>query len=205
MMRLSTAHSDYKVWFTSDHHFGHRNIIRLCGRPFRDIHHMHETMVENWNNVVSQRDLVIVVGDFSLSTKDMEAWTHRLNGRKCLVAGNHDVVHSCHRHAAEKQQNTLDKYRIAGWEIITEEMMLETQYGDFYIRHLPYLFAGDVDIRYRELRTVEPHHLICGHVHTAWTTKRHPNGYVMINVGVDVTNFKPISIDDIAALLRKTL
>lgn len=37
------------TFFTSDTHFGHANIINLCKRPFRDVNHMNDMLVENWN------------------------------------------------------------------------------------------------------------------------------------------------------------
>ena len=48
---------DYKfngsgVFFTSDTHFNHTNIIRFCSRPFKDVEHMNETLIANWNRVV---------------------------------------------------------------------------------------------------------------------------------------------------------
>lgn len=46
------------TFFTSDTHFGHANIINLCKRPFRDVNHMNDMLVENWNNVVTDDDTV---------------------------------------------------------------------------------------------------------------------------------------------------
>lgn len=41
-----------RVFFTSDTHFNHTNIIRFCNRPFKDVTHMNETIIANWNSVV---------------------------------------------------------------------------------------------------------------------------------------------------------
>lgn len=54
------------TFFTSDTHFGHANIINLCKRPFRDVNHMNDMLVENWNSVVTDDDTVFYLGDFAL-------------------------------------------------------------------------------------------------------------------------------------------
>ena len=49
-----------KVFFTSDTHFYHGNIIRFCNRPFKDVEMMNETIISNWNNTVSQDDISVL-------------------------------------------------------------------------------------------------------------------------------------------------
>ena len=81
-----------KVFFTSDTHFYHGNIIRFCNRPFKDVETMNETIISNWNNTVGQDDIVFHLGDFCLGGS--AEWTrilNRLNGRIYLIMGNHDL------------------------------------------------------------------------------------------------------------------
>ncbi len=83
---------DEKVWFTADTHFGHRNIIRFCQRPFVDVEEMNQAMIKNWNNVVGDKDLVFHLGDFSVG--GAAEWTSlldNLHGRIILILGNHDM------------------------------------------------------------------------------------------------------------------
>ena len=46
------------LFFTSDTHFHHANIIRFCNRPFRDVEEMDEILIRNWNEVVGPEDTV---------------------------------------------------------------------------------------------------------------------------------------------------
>ena len=80
------------IWFTSDTHFYHSNIIGFCKRPFKNVEDMNETLIENWNRVVGQDDIVFHLGDFCLGGS--AEWTKildRLNGKIYLIMGNHDL------------------------------------------------------------------------------------------------------------------
>lgn len=81
------------VWFTSDLHLGHENIIEHQGRPFRDAEHMAQALIANINSVVLQRDTLYILGDFTMKVNGKEAarLRHRINCREVhLVRGNHD-------------------------------------------------------------------------------------------------------------------
>ncbi|MBQ4059987.1 MAG: metallophosphoesterase, partial [Lachnospiraceae bacterium] len=81
-----------KVFFTSDTHFYHSNIINFCGRPFKNVEVMNETLIANWNSVVGPDDIVFHLGDFCLGGS--AEWTNilnRLNGKIYLIVGNHDI------------------------------------------------------------------------------------------------------------------
>lgn len=76
------------IYFTSDTHFGHSNIIRYCNRPFANVREMNETLISNWNSVVGSNDTVYHLGDFSFGWA--EQYFNRLNGNIHWVHGNHD-------------------------------------------------------------------------------------------------------------------
>jgi calcineurin-like phosphoesterase family protein len=76
------------VFFTSDTHYGHKNIIEYSNRPFTDVEDMNESLIENWNSVVKPGDRVYHLGDFSWC--DPKPIFDRLNGQKYLILGNHD-------------------------------------------------------------------------------------------------------------------
>ena len=80
-----------KLYFTSDPHYGHANIIKFCNRPFNSFQEMNDILINNWNNIIREDDLCFILGDFSMWGK--QAWNNildRLMGRKILIMGNHD-------------------------------------------------------------------------------------------------------------------
>jgi len=79
-------------WFTSDTHFGHKNILKYCpGRPFEDIEDMNEGLIERWNAKVDPADHVYHLGDFAFLPHDKtEEVLKRLKGNIHLILGNHD-------------------------------------------------------------------------------------------------------------------
>lgn len=58
------------IFFTSDTHFGHNNIIKLSNRPFSSVEEMNEGLIERWNDVVGAEDIVYHLGDFSLKIRN---------------------------------------------------------------------------------------------------------------------------------------
>ena len=93
------------VFFTSDTHFNHKNIIRYCNRPWNsgkdvngqlivsddNVNEMNEAIISSWNKVVPPNALVWHLGDFALGDRSkIPEIVARLNGRINLVLGNHD-------------------------------------------------------------------------------------------------------------------
>ncbi len=80
------------VYFTADTHFGHKNIIKYCNRPFSSTEDMQEGIISKWNDTVGDMDTVFHLGDFSFLDKDKtRSILSRLNGNIVLVKGNHDA------------------------------------------------------------------------------------------------------------------
>lgn len=101
-----------ETWFTSDTHFGHKNIIQYEpeNRPFKTLEEMHEVMIERWNSVVKPNDIVWHLGDFCFG-KSWLPIARKLNGKKKLVLGNHDTyVSSAYLDYFEKL------YGVVQWE-----------------------------------------------------------------------------------------
>jgi calcineurin-like phosphoesterase family protein len=114
------------LWFTSDTHFGHGNIIRYCNRPFKSVDEMNEVLIRNWNSVVQPGDEVWHLGDVAFgSMEKAHACIRRLNGTKHLVWGNHDEGYEWEKlfastqHYKElhvgKQELVLSHYAMRSW------------------------------------------------------------------------------------------
>jgi calcineurin-like phosphoesterase family protein len=57
------------IFFTSDTHFYHTNIIKYCNRPFSSVEEMNQKLIENWNNTISEHDTIFHLGDFMFKKK----------------------------------------------------------------------------------------------------------------------------------------
>ena len=82
-----------KVYFIADLHFGHRKIIGFDNRPWDSLQSMEAEMIRRWNERVTDRDHVFIVGDFCAfsSMSHAAAILRRLKGHKHLIRGNHDL------------------------------------------------------------------------------------------------------------------
>lgn len=92
------------IFFSSDQHLGHENIIKYCNRPFKSVKEMDEVIIENHNKIVKSSDTVYWLGDFGFHKNPIEIsdLVNRFNGRKIFILGNHDKSSSHLRIAAEE-------------------------------------------------------------------------------------------------------
>lgn len=81
-------------YYISDLHIGHKSIIAFDQRPFFDLNEMHETIIKNWNSVVSNNDEVYILGDFAWKNELALEVLRQLKGKKYLILGNHDRVNT---------------------------------------------------------------------------------------------------------------
>lgn len=88
----------HNIWFTSDLHIGHKNIIKHCpqraiegGFDPEDIVAHDRWIIEKWNNTVKKQDIVYINGDFIIQSRDYAVRIlSQLKGKKHLILGNHD-------------------------------------------------------------------------------------------------------------------
>lgn len=161
------------IFFTSDTHFGHENIIKYCNRPFQSIDEMDNTIISNWNKIVKDNDTVYHLGDFS--SKDPYVYIKRLKGNIVLIKGNHDAkrinlnngkffngVHDLLSIKIEEQWIVLCHYALAVWD--------KSHFGAWHL---------------------------FGHSHGSF------KGTIgkTLDVGVDPNNFSPLSYENIKLIM----
>ena len=177
-----------KVFFTSDTHFYHSNIINFCGRPFKNVEVMNETLIANWNSVVGPDDIIFHLGDFCLGGS--AEWTNilnRLNGKIYLIVGNHDI------------KNLRQGY-YSRFEHIAMQMHIEVGKQKIYLNHCPFLCYGGA---YRDTWQ------LFGHVHTSKQNtgidapRLHMLFPTQYDVGVDNNNFTPVSFEEIKRIIER--
>jgi len=164
-----------EIWFTSDQHYGHTNVIRFCERPFATIEEMDEALIANHNECVKPGDTVYYLGDFSFARNPAPVF-YRLNGNKHLVLGNHDW----------KRTGELKKLPW-GW-----------------IKDVYFLRAGGTKIwlnHFAQLSWPSAHHgsvHLFGHSHGSLTGVGRST-----DVGVDAWDYKPVHLDVILKMMEK--
>ena len=191
-----------QTFFTSDQHFSHARINELAGRPFSSVEEMNETIIERWNERITDGDLVFVLGDVVMGTfVESIKLIERLNGVKLLIPGNHDRVHPTYQISDKKRVEAYELYRSVGFRILPLTTFYTTGTGiPFMLSHFPYegdSHDQDRHVEYRPERNPDIEWLVHGHVHEKWKI----NGK-QINVGVDVWDFYPVSYDEIQNLIK---
>lgn len=101
------------IYYISDNHFRHKNVIRFDNRPFANTELMDEVLMHNWNERVTEDDTVYILGDcFWKNEENSLKLIQRLNGHKHLIRGNHDRVHGRLRFHYESIEQYADHYPI---------------------------------------------------------------------------------------------
>lgn len=190
------------IYFTSDQHFGHQNIIDYVPRPFTSVYHMNEVIISRWNERVSPDDTVYVIGDVCMGRLDEQIeMVRRLLGEKILIPGNHDACHPSHRKYSEEW---IQRYRDVGFDVKRWDEIVTLTIGEHEVRlcHFPYHESsgrhGDKYSAYRPDYLGD--WLIHGHTHQTTVFSTHPHQF---HVGVDAWDYYPVSLDTVERLITQ--
>ena len=166
------------IFYTSDLHLGHANIIKLCNRPFSDVDEMNAALISNWNNRITNGDTVYICGDLMFrSATGPELFLKSLKGKKHLIPGNHD--------SAWMKRVPLSQY----FESVENLMIFSNGKHKITLCHYPMMsFNGK--------------YLIHGHIHnnkndTYWPLLRTMEN--VLNASVEINKFAPVTFDELIA------
>lgn len=161
------------IYFTSDWHLNHKAVIRYSNRPFRDIHDMRQSLLENINNTVSKKcDKLFMLGDMTFGNKDgLLEFIESINAPLYIIAGNHDANNICNflRRAGV---NVLPK---GAFSFLKDDLKIT-------LTHKP------LEDKYM----VKNEFNICGHVHSSGGLMLDDTHY---DCGVDNNNYFPVPLD----------
>lgn len=196
-------HKGKNIFFISDTHFGHAAVIKYSNRPFESVEEMDEELIKRWNRKVKPDDIVIVVGDFFMyhSKEKLREILRRLNGRKILVRGNHDM-------SAPEMLNI-------GFDHVCESMTMKIANEIVNISHYPYAKSWWKETYYKVMHALFPKHfykprifknqlkddgriLVHGHTHSVNQVNEELN---MIHVGVDAWGYEPVPVQKIGNII----
>lgn len=167
-----------KIFFTSDMHFGHKNVIEYDDRPFSTVEEMDETIIKNWNRKVGSEDDVYIIGDVALCGRTAaNACLSRLNGKLHLILGNHDYL----------MKKPESKGRFVE---ITDEKIILLDGKRLLLRHIPRDYWKDMtDIDY----------FIYGHIHNNLTSFNQTTRYnpKYLNAGIMLTGYAPVFFEEL--------
>lgn len=157
------------TWLTSDLHLGHENMIKFCERPFKSVKQMNHILLKNYTELVQPEDEVFFVGDISMKRRDHKSWYQHIFEN---LPGNKHLILGNH--------DTLPPfdYVDSGFTSVHTSFVL----GEYILVHDPAVATIDINRKF-----------ICGHIHRLFKSCGN-----VVNVGVDMWDFKPISLEQVA-------
>lgn len=193
-IKINVEHGK-NVFFISDFHLYHRNVIRFDKRPFLDaegqpdLEEMHKTLSDNWNAVVRPNDVVFYLGDICLANpKNAKEFVDQLNGEINFVMGNHDRYEDI-----IKMNRFKTVYDLVDLKIFNPQDKTETEYA---ICHYPILSWNKANHG-----TYMIHGHCHGNIHRGDFSTFYEGRRVM-DVGCNLLNYTPISYKEIISTFK---
>jgi len=159
-----------RIYFIGDTNFEHENIIKYCNRPYKTASQMNEDLIEKWNKVVDDTDIVYHLGDFTINAIHIKDLIKRLNGKIYLIRGNHDG-------------KSISFYQGVGLEVLKTQTKLEQE--KLILSHKPL----------RNEQIPDGYINIHGHIHNKKLNTNIFDERKHICVSVEVINYQPVELE----------
>ena len=197
------------IFFTSDWHIGHHNVIKFSKRPFRDVDHMSKVLINNYNAIVPPNGVCYFVGDMGLCKADtLTKVVNQLNGTKVLLVGNH-----------ESRVNSMYS---KGFDVVLYGARIKIAGEMVDVTHCPLRGIKREDTTgmrgsdgtenwHKENKHVDfsvdnkGQFCLHGHIHSPNNGKSTKISGRQFDVGVDANDYRPIAIGRIESWIAKTL
>ena len=169
------------IYFSSDLHLNHNKPFIYEPRGFKNIYEMNNTIIKNFNSIITWEDDLYLLGDNFLGELESGiSLFNQLPGKIHLIWGNHDTDNR--KEVMSKCHNVVETIGYAG--------MIKYNKYHFYISHFPTCTTNFDDYK-KSLKQ----RILCltGHTHSKELFE--PCG--SYNVAVDAHNCFPVSIDKI--------
>ena len=167
------------IYFTSDFHLGHENVIKFQNRPFSNVEEMNKVLIINYNSLVKKEDICYILGDIAhhIPVEKTNELISKLNGKKFLIKGNHD--------------KNYDESLFSGIYDLCEKSFSHKDFHRFFVlMHYPLLSWHKANSGAIHLH---------GHIHSdgSYNKKNYEKHIFRYDVGVDANNYFPVSIEQI--------
>ena len=178
------------IYYISDTHFGHANVIRMCDRPYADIKEMNEDFIARWNGRVTNGDTVYIVGDLffgKITSAEIVDILTRLKGKKHLILGNHD---DSWMRKLKNEHIELIKHLNGNYgflESINDMLTVNTPFGKAILCHYP-------------LMSFRAKWQIHGHIHGNTDMNYWPLLETMdhsLNASVEINEYRPVTFEEL--------
>ncbi len=191
------------VYFTSDNHFGHENIIKYCDRPFASAEEMDRAMIERWNDAIGSKDVIYHLGDFTLNGYAFAAQTFaQLNGTIMLLGTpwHHD------RRWLNAEGAGTPCNRVGKLIAILPPMYFIPEYYPWDVGPGPDVVETMVNLTlcHYPLAIWERKHYGAVHLH-GHSHGRYKGEGRILDVGVDSWDFAPVSLERVCEAMDEIL
>lgn len=182
-----------QIWFTSDNHIHHRNILKHCperqnicsAKDENDVETWDKWMIDKWNSTIGKKDIVYILGDFIFGSQESARKAlQNLHGKKFLILGNHDKgVDKLENYFEQITQQKLVTFKKSNFDFLDEDFQV-------FMCHYPMVTWAS-----KHYGVINAH----GHCHGRLDDYNEASTDLRVDVGIDgkLANFNFITLEQL--------